>query len=252
MDFTQSTLYPVLVGAGAALGLLWSWWRIADAPRRFEGRSSQVRREDLIPAAFTLLTGSLFGSRIAFVFLHLSHYQFHISEIGRFWEGGLDWTGAPLGAGVFLLIYAGWKGHSLLEILEDFSPLWTVLVTALWLGCGADGLYAGSPLDSSHWITGALGRYFTRLPLAGIGAVATILAGSLVDWYSVRQKLKFFHFGWIFIFQMALLFLFSYIRTDPVAPLGGVVSDRLAAGVYLGVTLVLLALPHFPRVRWPR
>lgn len=245
MDLAQSALYPVLIAAGAALGLFWSWLRIADDPRRFEGHSIHLRRDGLIPAAFTLLAGGLFGSRIAFVFLHLSYYQFHVSEIGRFWEGGLDWTGAPLGAAVLFLIYVGWKGLSPLEILEDLSPFWTVLVAALWLGCGTEGLYVGPPLKSTYGVDAIVNGTelsSARLPLAGIGAVVTVLAGSFVDWYSVRRKIKMFHFGWVFIFQMGLLFSFSFIRKDPVAPLAGIASDRLAAAVYFLAALVILLI----------
>ncbi len=250
MDSTQSSLYSILAGAGAALGLWWSWWRIADEPRRFVGRSIQARRDILIPAAFSLLTGSLLGSRIAFVFLHWSHYQFHTMEIGRFWEGGLDWTGAPLGAGIFFLIYVGWKGISPVEILEDLSPLWTVLVTAVWLGSGMEGLFVGSPIQSVSWLPATLdemGSASTRLPLAWIGAVATVLVGSLVDWFSLHQKARVFHFGYLFMFQMGLLLFFSFIRTDPVAPLAGIASDRLAAGIYLGAALVILIVLRFLR-----
>ena len=255
MDYTQLSWFSILVGVSAALGLWWSWWRMGEDPRRFAGSSIQSRRSVLIPAAFVLLAGGLIGARIAFVFLHWSYYQFHTPEIGRVWEGGLDWTGAPLGAAILFLLFAGWKNLSPIEICEDLAPLWLILVTALWVGCGFSGMYYGISLPSVRWLPALVdvsGEFAPRLPLAWIGVLVTILTGILADWLADHRKIRIFHFGWMFAVQMGMLLWFSFVRVDPVAPLGGVASDRLAAGVYLGVILVLLAVQWFQRHRRSR
>ncbi len=255
MDFSQISWFSILVGVSAALGLWWSWMRVGDDPRRFGGRSIQARRDVLIPSAFALLAGGLIGARIAFVFLHWSYYQFHTPEIGRVWEGGLDWTGAPLGAAILCLLLAGWKNLSPLEICEDLSPLWLILVTALWIGGGFSGMYYGVSLPSVRWLPAlvdASGAFAIRLPLAWIGALVTFLLGILADWLAVHRRIRIFYSVWLFAIQMGMLLVFSFVRVDPVAPLGGVPSDRLAAGVYLGIAILLLVAPHFLRLRRPR
>jgi prolipoprotein diacylglyceryltransferase len=254
---TQFPWFPVLTGIGYTIGLYWSWWKIGDTPRRFPGFSIQARREGLVPASLFLLLGALIGGRISFAFLHWSAFQADSIQILYLDNGGLDWIGVPLGIVVACLIISGWKNNDPRFLLEDQLPLWTALVTAWWLSSGFYGLFYGQELANTTWlpvVLDAMGEYTHRIPLSWIGVAGTLAGGFTLDWFLERKQLRGERVLGIVLIQSTLLFALSFFRQDPVAPIGGFPSDRLAAIVYftlgvIGLTVNWLYLVYKKRGR---
>lgn len=226
---------PVLTGIAYTFGLVWAWRKIGDYPGKYAGISVQARRDWLLPASLALLIGALIGSRLGYILVHPGQYQVHPDMIFRLWDGGLDWIGIPIGMGISCLLYAGLKNAPPLVLLEDQISIWVLVAISWWLACGFYGLYYGSPAPDATWaprLVDAMGDYSARIPLSWIGAFATCLTGLFLEWLANRWKLQhLFMLAWVS--QFGLLVSLSYFREDPVAPIAGFPSDRLAGLVYL-------------------
>jgi prolipoprotein diacylglyceryltransferase len=255
MDSSSFSLFPILAGIGAALGLTWSWWELRNSnPEHLSIRTLDHYLEVLLISGVAGLGGALLGSRMGYVLFHWSFYSIHTNEILSIWKGGLEWGGAILGAAIVFLLVTGLYNEDPGRLANYLTPLWVILLTFLWLAAGWSSVYYG-PVHASTWWTVYVpdqsGESLSRIPINLIGAVFTAGAGFWLDHTSVKSFRKY-KFLLLFCSQMGLLLVFSFLRDDPVAPLGGIPSDRLFALIYLGVGVLLLAVSAWLSARMNR
>jgi phosphatidylglycerol:prolipoprotein diacylglycerol transferase len=93
------------------------------------------------------LCGGLFGSRIAFVALHIPYYQNNPVDIFAFWQGGLSASGGMLGVLIGLLLYTRGSRRTLWSALDDLSIPALMLSITSWIGCWLDGVAYGRRID---------------------------------------------------------------------------------------------------------
>jgi prolipoprotein diacylglyceryltransferase len=255
MDLSSFSLFPILAGFGAALGLAWSWWELRNSnPGHLSIRTLDHHLEALLISGMAGLVGALLGSRMGYVFLHWSFYSIHTNEIFSIWKGGLEWGGAILGAAIAFLLVTGLYNEDPGRLANYLAPLWVILLTFLWLAAGWLSVYYG-PIHVSTWwtvyVADQSGESLSRIPINLIGAVFTAGSGFWLDHTSGKSSRKN-KFLLLFCAQMLLLLVFSFLRDDPVVPLGGIPSDRLFAWIYLGLGVLLLAVSAWFSVRMNR
>ena len=153
MDSSSFSLFPLLAGFGATLGLVWSWWELRNSnPGHLSIRTLDHYLEVLLISGVAGLVGALLGSRMGYVFFHWSFYSIHTNEIFSIWKGGLEWGGAVLGAAIAFLLITGLYNEDPGRLANYLAPLWVILLTFLWLAAGWLSVYYG-PIHSPAWWT---------------------------------------------------------------------------------------------------
>jgi prolipoprotein diacylglyceryltransferase len=228
----QMTLFSLLVGVGASLGL---WLVVRSSPRWYFRRRFE--------AGFLVLLGALLGARLAFAALHSAYFSRHPSEILQVWLGGLSWPGAVLGGLiVVLLIFIVWK-IPLARLLDALAPLVPPLAVAVWLGCWQAGSGYGvqAPLDAWWGVPtpDESGLALPRFPLQLVAATTLLLYYFLLD--LTTQNLVYpGQKAALVLFGLALnLLVFSFFQADPLPIWNGLRWDTWAA---LGFTLLSIII----------
>ena len=203
--------FSLILGLGAALGLLWVAWR---APIKM-----------LIPrldAGLLVLLGGLLGGRAVFVAVQWFYYQSHLLEILAIHRGGFSWAGALAGGLVTLLLVAAFTRTSLGELADNLMPLLASLAVAAWLACWLDGCAYG-PKTDQWWGLPAVnewGQRYNRFPTQLLGAGLTLALIWLLDWFlsrleSRRRSPRPGIFALLGLLGLSLLmFALSYLRVD--------------------------------------
>jgi phosphatidylglycerol:prolipoprotein diacylglycerol transferase len=220
--------FSLLIGFGAAIGLVWVVWR---SPRRRAG--------DFVDAGFAVLFGALLGGRIGYVAVNWSYFQSHGVEIPQVWLGGFSGPGALVGALLALLFVAGLKRMSLGLLADALLPLLASLTVATWLACWLDGCVYGAPVDSWWGVPGKdeWGIISPRLPVQLIGALLTLGVFWLLDRFRSRFKVP----GQVASLGLSFLCVqmlgLSFLRADPVPYWNGL---RLDTWAWLALTVIAL------------
>jgi prolipoprotein diacylglyceryltransferase len=245
MDSSSTSIFPLLAGFGAALGLTWSWWVLHNSnPEHLSIRTLDHYLGVVLITGLASLIGALVGSRMSYLLFHWSFYSVHTNEILMIWKGGLDWGGAILGAAIVFLLVTGLYDEDPRRLANHLAPLWVILLTFLWLAAGWSSVYYGPTHAYTWWtvyITDQSGESHSRIPINLIGAFLTAGAGFWFD-HASKKYFRKFKFLLLFCSQMTLLLVFSFLRADPVAPLAMIPSDLFFASIYLGIGLILLVV----------
>ena len=229
--------FSLILGLGAALGLLWIAWR---APEQ------QVLV--YLDAGLLALLGGLLGGRAAFVATNWAYFQSHPLEIPVFHRGGYSWAGALAGGLLALALVAAIKRISLGLLADAMLPLLATLTVTGWLGCWLGGCAYG-PLTDRWWgflVTNEWGQTALRWPTQLLGATLTLVLFLLLDWSRawLAARGKSARPGTFALLGLLLLslemFALSYLRVDPSRMWNGF---RLEAWAALGfAALAALAL----------
>lgn len=174
MDF-----YPLMIGAGASLGL-WAVARHARERDSYRWASTGV----------VVLLGCLAGARIFFVQLHVNAFAGRPQDLLAFWQGGLAWPGAVLGGFIALALAASTSKTSFDEASAHLFPLILPLAIASWLGCLSSGCAYGPRITADAWwgLPGLdeSGLPILRLPLQPLAALTLLAFGAWLE--SVPEK----------------------------------------------------------------
>jgi phosphatidylglycerol:prolipoprotein diacylglycerol transferase len=234
--------FSLILGLGAALGLLWVAWR---APAKM-----------LIPrldAGLLVLLGGLLGGRAVFVAIQWFYYQSHLLEILAIHRGGFSWAGALAGGLLALLLVAAFTRTPPGELADNLMPLLASLAVAAWLACWLDGCAYG-PRTDQWWGLPAVnewGQLYTRIPTQLLGAVLTLVLFWLLDWFhsrleARRQPPRPGIFALLDLLALSLLmFALSYLRVDYTVLLYGLRLEAWAAlgfAALAGIALLFMLL----------
>lgn len=238
---TGPNSFAWIVGIGAAFGLVWTW-NIAGKVKGISQFAKEKRSVMLLNAGLVALASMLAGARLAYVLIHWPYFSSHIAEIFYVWLGGLDWIGGLFGLAVGMLFFAGFGGHSLREMMDGLLPLWTALTISIWLGFGQVGLYSGKVAADTWYalpMVDQLGETLNRIPLPWIGAIFSILLAFMIEIYRPLTKRSGIRAAVFFAGQMLLVYLFSYLRADPVPMMGALPIDRIFSLIYFVIIAVI-------------
>ncbi len=226
-------LFSLLLGFGAALGLLWVGLQ---SPT---GEALQT-----VNAGLVALFGGLLAGRLAYVAAHWQYFQSHRGEIPQLFLGGLAWPGALAGGVLAVIIYAALTSQSTGRLLDALLPLLGMVVFSVWLACWLEGCAYG-PAAQSWWALPARNEWGViarRLPVQLIGAVSVILTLLLVD--RIRERIPFpGQAGLLVLCVLAVqLFALSFLRADPAPSWRGLHLESWAALGLAACFLLALAV----------
>ena len=214
-------LFSLLLGFGAALGLLWV------------GLQSPGRDEALkaVNAGLVALFGGLLVGRLAYVATHWHYFQSQRGEIPQIFLGGLAWPGALAGGVLAVIIYAALTSQSAGRLLDALLPLLGMVVFSTWLACWLEGCAYG-PTAQSWWALPARnewGEIARRVPVQLIGAVSVLLTLLLADRFRERMPLSG-QVGMLALCALAAqLFGLSFLRADSAPSWQGLHLESWAA-----------------------
>ncbi len=167
------------IGLGASLGL----WRVSQGVRR-----PQVN--DRLNAALLTLAGSLIGARLFFVLVHIAYFSAHPLEALAFWQGGLSWPGAVLGAAGAAVALSFWQDIPLPQALDQLAPLAPPLALTAWLGCWQAGCGYGPQVAAGSFLAlpgrDESGLVTLRLPVQLLAALSLL---TYYAWLELKAKL---------------------------------------------------------------
>ncbi len=226
-------LFSLLLGFGAALGLLWVGLQ---SP---EGEALQA-----VNAGLVALFGGLLVGRLAYVAAHWQYFQAHRGEILQLFLGGLAWPGALAGGVLAVIIYAALTSQSAGRLLDALLPLLGMVAFSAWLACWLDGCAYG-PVAQGWWALPARNEWGViarRVPVQLIGAVSVLLILVLVDRFRERMPLPG-QAGLLALCVLALQLLgLSFLRADPSPSWQGLHLESWAALVLAACFLLALVV----------
>ncbi len=224
-------VFSILLGMGAALGLIWAGWQ---APAR--------QAMLVVNAGLVGLLGSLIGGRLVYVALRWTYYQSHWGEVWQVYRGGIAWVGVIGGGMLAILIYTFFNHQSPGYVLDALLPFMGLLTLSAWLACWLEGCAYGA-ISSAWWALPARnewGMIARRVPVQLIGAVLALITFGVADWLRPRVKIP----GQLALLALAALsaelFALSFLRADPASEKWGLHLESWAA-----VSLALLFLLVF-------
>ncbi len=229
------SLYSILIGLGATLGL----WRVYS-----KAESSQ--RNKYLGIGIWTLCGSLLGARLGFIIMHSHFFSNHREALARFWLGGMNGFGAIIGAILFILIAARVLHMHTLPTLDLMSSMVLPLGVMVWLGCWAAGTAYGRILEPGTWwgmmISDESGSISLRMPLQPMASITLYVILYIIEWQT-RHAGSGLIFTWIGLGLSLHIFMFSFLRSDPIQTLFGWRLDSwlaLFSAISFTVLLVIL------------
>lgn len=236
--------FTVFVGLGAALGI---WRVVRSAPQR------QARIWANL--CLIILSASLVGARLSYVWINWSHFAQYPLEVPQFWLGGLTWPGAIAGAWLVILVLGIWyrsktdRDTVRLPIGWFTDRLYLLLppvAIMAWLSNWQSGVGNGILLpDSAWWGIPSLdesGTYQRHFPLQLLAALAL-----MADFWFLEMRVTPLHSpgrlsSLAFLHLLLNLFIVSLLRADPSPQWNGLRVDAWIALLYLILFLSFVLL----------
>jgi phosphatidylglycerol:prolipoprotein diacylglycerol transferase len=224
--------FSIAFALSVLAGLFWLAW---DSPKGEDLESSDD--EHVFKARFDMglsaLAGGVIGARLAFVLVHWQYYTGQPTEILKFWQGGLSWFGAAVGALLSVLIYAIIAKRSFWNLIDNLAAPVALLSAALWIGCLVDGcVYGIGGQTGALAITSSdmFGVISPRWPTQIVGTAGSLLI--LLGVFLVRKRLSQpgLTASLVLILLAAMMLGLSFTRGDPVGLLWGLRLDMLGSG----------------------
>jgi prolipoprotein diacylglyceryltransferase len=206
-----------------------------------------IPRERLsrVDDAIILLLLSLVGARLDFILHRWVYFSLHLSEIPRFWLGGLDWAGAVAGGlaaiGLIGFFHRGYP-HSL--IADTLLPLLCPLVVACWLGAWTQNQGNGLPVPPEAWyafpILDSTGNIVTRFPLQPAMAILMTAVSALGQHFSNRFLVPGRKFSFGFTGFSLVMLVSTFLCGDPSPYWLGLRADSWFAAAFTLIGLAVL------------
>jgi len=227
--------YSLLLGVGAALGLLQVVRRVPDP--------LAVR---WTAAGLGILTAGLVGARAAYVWLNPAYFSTHLEAIGRLREGGLAWPGA-LGAGLAAFFLATLILRVPLSVAADvYAPMIVTVGITAWLGAAFSGTAYGAAIHPAlPWAipsTEPEGVLIYRWPLQLTAALTLFLLFWRLERRSETWTLPDVRAALVGLLLAGHTALFSSWRADGGLAFNGLRLDYAAAGLLAGICLLWLII----------
>lgn len=229
--------YTAVLGLGVVLAL-----GLTAASRRAGGAPGW--RDGALAAA----AGALVGGRAVFVWLNRAYFIEHPGQAWQLGRGGLGYHGALLGGLLALGLWARLTGRSFGRTAGLLAPGLALLVAAGWAACGVEGCaYGRAALPG--WLAADLpddaGVFAVRYRTQLLG-LAGALGVFILAWAAAARARPAALF-WATLGGLSLVHaLVALLRGDPAPLLAGVRLDIVVDAALVGVSALLLLLPHRP------
>jgi hypothetical protein len=234
--------YSLLLGIGAALGLLQVIRRVPD--------SLALR---WTAAGLGMLALALAGARAAYVWLNPAYFAAHPQAAWQMSQGGLAWPGALAGLLAGFLMSAILLRVPVAAAADVYLPMTVTLAVAVWLGAALSGTAYGASIHPAlPWAIPTYqpeGLLTYRWPLQLTAALSLFVVYFRFEQRSAGWKLPGMQAAAGGLLLAAHTLLFSYWRADGGLVLYGLRVDYLAAGLLGGLCLAGLAVRAIMRMR---
>lgn len=168
------------------------------------------------------LVAGIILARIEHVLLNWNYFAYNTAEIPRIYQGGLDWHGAVIGAGIGMGLVSRWRQIALTPLLDRLTLLIPLLSLAVWWGCwGVScryGLEVATLADYPSWMVwegrDIFGIYAPRFHTQLIGVLLSLilLAVTLVLFW--RKWLVYRRFWLLMAGVACIIFFISFLQGD--------------------------------------
>jgi prolipoprotein diacylglyceryltransferase len=195
-----------------------------------------------IDAGLIALLAGLVGARLGHVGAYWGYYGTRLAEATQFWEGGLSWAGAAVGAGVGLAGYSIIAGRSFWSDADALAIPATIVGASAWFGCLLDACAYGQRTSGGLSLPDMLGVVAPRWPTQAMGGIVSLLAvGALYRLSQVELRSGVLACAAISMLAATALAL-AFLRGDPGPVLAGLRGDGLASGALLALSGIGLAV----------
>jgi len=181
--------------------------------------------EDRLPVLDVLIGGLVGGTilgRLEHVLLNWNYFAYNIAEITQVHQGGLDWHGVVIGAGIGMCLVSRWRKIALTPVLDRLTLLIPLLSLAIWWGCwGVScryGLEVATLADYPAWMvwqgSDIFGIYAPRFHTQLIGMLLSglLLVITLVLFW--RKWLVYRRFWLLMAGVACIIFFISFLQGD--------------------------------------
>jgi phosphatidylglycerol:prolipoprotein diacylglycerol transferase len=228
----MANAYPLVFTAGIMASFL--WLGLGKMPTRaVEKYLTPTARID---AGLAALGGAIIGGRTFFLATYWSYYCTRLEEAVRFWEGGLSWIGAVVGALIGLAIYAALTHRPYLLFADALAVPAAMLSFSSWLGCLLDHCAYGRPVNLgllSPPTPDLFGVFSQRWPTQAMGSLYSLTI--LFILLSIRKLPD--QSGVLGLSGLAMLSIgalaISFLRADPICHIASYRLDSLGAAIIL-------------------
>lgn len=118
-----------------------------------EAKRQNYDPQIILDLSFYMIVGAIVGSRIFYIFTHLSYFKDNILDAFKLWQGGLTFFGGFIMAMALSLIMIYKHKLSIWKTLDIFAPSLALGVFFGRMGCFAAGCCHGKPCDLPWAIT---------------------------------------------------------------------------------------------------
>ncbi|HWR66537.1 MAG TPA: prolipoprotein diacylglyceryl transferase family protein [Bellilinea sp.] len=234
--------YSLLIGIGAALGLLQVIRRVPD--------NLSLR---WTVAGLGMLIAGLAGARAAYVWLNPGYYSLHPQAVWQLTEGGLAWPGALSGVLAAFFLAALFMRVPLGVSADVFAPMIVTVAITCWLGAAFSGTAYGASIHPAlPWAipsTEPEGVLTYRWPLQLTAALTLFLLHWSFERQTADSRLPDVRASMVGLLLAGHTALFSYWRADGGLVFNGLRVDYAAAGLLGALCLVGLIIGGFVRMR---
>lgn len=216
-----------------------------------EARRTGVDPQVVLDLSFYIIVGAIVGSRLFYVFTHLSYYRYNLLDAFKVWQGGLTFFGGLILALALCLWILRRRGLGVWKMLDLFAPSLAIGVLFGRLGCFSAGCCYGRECSLPWAVTFTHPESLARVhvPLHPVQLYAAL--GALITFailYLMRTRTRFDG-------QLALLWIFCYSCSRSIEELfrgdvrGDLIMGRFPASQIIAWTLIVLAAALYPVLR---
>jgi prolipoprotein diacylglyceryltransferase len=176
-------IFPVTIGIGIGVGMLWMLWPVSVFPK--------IARIRFDVAAIGLGSG-LIGGRVVYVTINWETFRHSLVEIPQIWLGGLSWVGVLMGGILAVVVVARKRGIPVGNLVDGLRPLFTSIVISTWLACWMTGIAYGVEIDAWWGILARdeWGVFTKRWPIQMVGAFSALGFQWLTDRLLTRKWIR--------------------------------------------------------------
>lgn len=168
------------------------------------------------------LVVGLILARVEHVLLNWNYFAYNTAEITQFHEGGLDWHGAVVGAGIGMWIVSYWRNVPLKPIIDSLTLLLPLLSLAIWWGCWGASCRYGAEVETlanyPSWMVwegrDIFGIYAPRFHTQFLGMSASIILLIMTLVLFWRKWLVFRRFWLLLSIVACIMFFISFLQGD--------------------------------------
>lgn len=191
------------------------------------------------------LIGGIILARIEHVLLNWNYFAYNTYEITQIHQGGLDWHGAVVGAGIGIMVVSRWRKVAIRPMLDTLCLLIPLLSLAVWWGCWASscryGLEVATLADYPSWLVwegrDIYGIYAPRFHTQQLGMMLSLILLMVTLVLIWRNWAIGWRFWLLLSLAACIIFFISFLQDDYSVAIRGIRVTQ-----YLDAIVILYAI----------